>query len=107
MSASIQFLESFGEQEGVSAIPQQWYDGGVDIFDVEVQRQEEIDGEWSQPETITILEGQLSYREKLADDSIDAIERDAIIQSLRSGKQSEIVNPEFLCSQGIPIGANG
>ncbi len=93
-------LESFCATESHSAIPEQWHDGAVDIFDVVIQRQENVDGEWSTPETVGFLDGQLSYRQKLDAGSIDAIESSAIIRNLRNGKQDEIVNPEFYSLSG-------
>lgn len=93
-------LGSFGAKGELSAIPSQWYDNGIDIFDVVIERQEQVNGEWEQTETVSVLINQRTFRPKLEDDSIDAIERDAIIQGLRKGEQTEVVNPEFYPLKG-------
>ena len=93
-------LESYAATDGYSAIPQQWYDEAIDIFDVEIQRQQKIDDEWSSPEVISTLPGHLSYRTQLDEGTIDAIERDEIIRQLRTGKQDDIVTPSFYTLKG-------
>lgn len=94
-------LESFKAKEELSAIPEQWYDGSVDIFDVEIQRQRKVDGGWTSPEIVPMLPGHLSYRTQLSEGKIDAIQRDAIVRDLRAGKQDSIVHPEFYKLKGF------
>ena len=100
-------IESYAATADYSAIPQQWYDEAIDIFDVEIQRQTMVSDGWSDPETISSLPGQLTYRTRLADGSIDAIERDEIVRELRTGKQDDIVNPSFFRLKGFIPNALG
>lgn len=86
--------------DDLDAIPSQWYENGADVFDIQLERQVLNDGLWSSGEIVSVLPGHLSYREKLADDDVDALERDAIVRNLRNGKQSTIVTPDFYRLKG-------
>ncbi len=94
-------LESYNASGELSAIPSQWYDGAIDIFDVEIQRQRKVDDDWTSPEIVEVLPGHLSYRVQLSDGSIDAIERDEIVRALRKGSQDAIMNPDFYQLKGL------
>ena len=93
--------ESYSADGELSAIPSQWYDSAIDIFDVTIERQQLTLQGWSDPEVISILPGHLSYRDQLSEKNIDAIERNDIISNLRKGKQSEIVTPDFYPLKGF------
>jgi hypothetical protein len=94
-------LESYEGTDEFAGIPNQWFDEAIDIFDVEIQRQQQIDGGWTSPEVVAILPGHLTYRNKLADGEIDAIERDSIIRELRTGVQESIITPDFYTLKGL------
>ncbi len=96
-----EIIESYAATDGLAAIPNRWYDGAIDIFDVEIERQRKTETGWSDTEIISPLQGHLSYRLQLADQSIDAIERDEIVRALRTGKQGEIVKPDFYPLKGF------
>ena len=94
-------LESYAASDEFAAIPQQWFDEAIDIFDVEIQRQRKVDDGWTSPEVVATLPGHLSYRTKLNEGAIDAIERDAIIRELRTGVQDTIITPDFYMLKGL------
>ena len=81
--------------------PSQWYNEGADIFDVEIERQTFQSNQWSSPEVVSVLPGHLTFRQKLIEESIDAMERDSIIRDLRGGRQGEVSNPEFYLLKGF------
>ncbi len=89
----------------LDAIPSQWFENGTDIFDLIIERQV-LEGEaWSTTETVSVLPGQLSFRTKLSEGEVDAMERDAIVKQLRNGDQEKIVQPEFYPLKGAqPLG---
>ena len=97
-------VESFKvSSEGLQSIPDRWYDGGADIFDVQIERQRLQDGIWSDSETISVLPGHLQYRDRVEDGSIDSSEKEKIIHDLRDGLQAEITSPSFyLCKNDQP-----
>lgn len=83
------------------AIPTQWFDGGADIFDIEIQRQILGDSGWSRSEIVKVLPGHLTYRSGSSEVEIDMMERESIIRSLRGGRQEEITNPDFYRLKGV------
>ncbi len=91
---------SSGSEE-YEAIPTQWYDGGADIFDIEIQRQMLGETGWSRSEIVTVLPGHLTYRSGSSEVDIDMMERESIIRSLRGGRQEEITNPDFYRLKGV------
>ena len=94
-------VASFSDSdEGEFAIPSQWFDQGADIFDIVVQRQVLGDTGWSAPEVVTVLPGHLSFRADIESQEIDAMQRETIIRTLRSGSQDEIANPDFYLLKG-------
>ena len=95
-------VSTFGTPtEELEAIPSQWYDGGADIFDIQVERQMLGENGWLEPELVPVLPGHLTYRPDLKEESIDAMERESIIRNLRGGRQSEITNPDFYRLKGV------
>ena len=94
-------LESYAGTDEFAGIPNKWFDEAIDIFDVEIQRQRKVDGGWTSPEIVATLPGRLTYRDKLADGEIDAIERDSIIRELRTGVQQTIITPDFYTLKGL------
>ncbi|MBT6270291.1 MAG: hypothetical protein HOI88_08100 [Phycisphaerae bacterium] len=94
-------VESFSAStEEFDSIPSQWYEDGADVFDIVMERQVLTAGSWSDFEVVSVLPGHLSYREKLANGDVDAIERDVIVSQLRNGEQDKIVSPEFYTLKG-------
>jgi len=87
--------------EQFEAIPTRWYDGGADIFDIEIQRQFLSDSGWSRSEIVKVLPGHLTYRSGSSQVEIDMMERESIIRSLRGGRQEEITNPDFYRLKGV------
>ena len=87
--------------EQFEAIPIQWYDGGADIFDIEIQRQMLGESGWLKSETVPVLPGHLTYRSGSSEVEIDMMERESIIRSLRGGRQEEIANPDFYRLKGV------
>lgn len=95
-------MESFSlSSEDADPIPSQWYNNGIDIFDVVIERQTQVENEWSAPEVVEVLPGHLTYRSKLADGSVDSMEMDSIISNLRGGSQADITTPDFYTLKGI------
>ena len=86
--------------EGFEAIPTQWYDGGADIFDIQIERQVLGENGWLRPELVSVLPGHLTYRAGSTEKQIDMTERELIIRLLRGGRQSEITNPDFYGLKG-------
>ncbi|MAI66820.1 MAG: hypothetical protein CMJ26_02950 [Phycisphaerae bacterium] len=94
-------VESFASAtDDLDAIPAQWYEDGADVFDIQIERQVLEGDTWSVSETVSALPGHLSYREKLAEGDVDALERDAIVHTLRNGEQAKIVTPDFFHLKG-------
>ena len=94
-------LESYAATDEFAAIPNQWFDEAIDIFDVEIQRQRKVEDGWTSSEVVATLPGHLSYRTQLSEGAIDAIERDAIIRELRTGVQDSIITPDFYSLKGF------
>ena len=95
-------MESFSlSSDDAEPIPGQWYNNGIDIFDVVIERQTLLENEWSAPEVVDVLPGHLTYRSKLAEGSVDSMEMDSIISNLRGGSQAEITTPDFYPLKGI------
>jgi uncharacterized membrane protein YgcG len=97
-------VEAFrASSDGLQSVPDRWYDGGADIFDIQIERQRLVQGIWSDSAVIGILPGHLQYRERAENGSIDSSEKDKIIHDLRGGLQAEITRPAFyLCKNNLP-----
>ena len=87
-------------QEGAAAIPEQWYDGVVDIFDLHLERQTLGEEGWSEFELIQVMPGRVTFRSKLKEEQIDTVERDDIVDQLRTGDQVQVIRPPFYRVQG-------
>jgi uncharacterized membrane protein YgcG len=89
--------------ENLEPIPDRWYDGGADIFDIQIERQELNNGIWSDAKLISVLPGHLVYRDRVEGGTIDSTEKERIIHDLRSGMQDQITRPAFyLCKNNSP-----
>jgi uncharacterized membrane protein YgcG len=97
-------VEAFrASSDGLQSVPDRWYDGGADIFDIQIERQRLVQGIWSDSAVIAVLPGHLQYRERAENGSIDSSEKDKIISDLRGGLQAEITRPAFyLCKNNLP-----
>ena len=84
------------EGSNEEAIPASWYrDRADNIVDVVIQRQELLDGEWSEPITLTQIPGRHTFRKELAG-KIDAGLRDQILANLdEPAIRLDIIQPEF------------
>jgi len=95
-------LEEFQQiREGAAAIPEQWYDGIVDIFDLLLERETLGEEGWSEPELIQVMPGRITFRSKLKQEQIDTIERDNIVDQLRTGDQGQVIRPPFYMVKGF------
>ncbi len=88
-----QFAAEGSDEE---AIPATWYrDRADNIVDVVIQRQELLDGEWSEPVALTQIPGRHTFRKELAGE-IDAGLRDQILANLgEPAIRLDIIQPEF------------
>ncbi len=88
-----QFAAEGSDEE---AIPASWYrDRADNIVDVVIQRQELLDGEWSEPVTLTQIPGRHTFRKELAG-KIDAGLRDQILANLdEPAIRLDIIQPKF------------
>jgi hypothetical protein len=94
-------LEEFQQiHADAAAIPEQWYDGVVDIFDLRLERVTLGEDGWSEPELIQVMPGRVTFRSKLTEEQIDTVERDNIIDQLRTGDQGEVIRPPFYRVKG-------
>jgi uncharacterized membrane protein YgcG len=93
-------LESYSATDDLASIPTRWYREAIDIFDIEIERQRKTEDGWADIEMIAPLQNQASYRDRINEKSIDAIELDEIIGELRTGKQDSIVKPDFYSLKG-------
>ncbi|MCH2141326.1 MAG: hypothetical protein MK100_09905, partial [Phycisphaerales bacterium] len=86
--------------DGGPAISSRWYDDRVDVLDIKVERRRQMeDGTWSEPETIELLPGQVSFRAEI-DGEVTARVRDAVLEELRRGMtQQQVVQPEFIATK--------
>ncbi len=77
---------------------EKWYNGRVDIMDVIVDREELVDGEWTNASAVHLLPGQFSFRHRMIDE-VDASDRDMMLGELvRPGVQESIIRPDFLAT---------
>tara|TARA_Y100000589_G_scaffold324010_1_gene359461 strand:- start:1130 stop:3109 length:1980 start_codon:yes stop_codon:yes gene_type:complete len=76
-----------------------WYNGRVDIIDVVVEREELVDGVWSNLQQVDLIPGQVSFREQVKGE-VGAATRDEVIGQLaRPGVQESIIRPSFLLTR--------
>ena len=83
--------------DGVSRIPERWYDGRIDVLDVRVERRKQLaDGTWGPVELIDLLPGGPTFRSRIGDVE-DVSARDRLLDDLRSEpNQQQVVQPDFL-----------
>lgn len=88
-------LESFrSNSHDRASIPSVWYGGQATIVDIRLERQERVDGEWTNDTMIDPLPGQFSLRSEFQ--GIDAPRRDALIRELRAQEaQRALAQPNF------------
>ena len=80
-----------------SRIPARWYDGRIDVFDVQIERRKQLaDGTWGEPVLVTLLPGSPTFRDRIGD--IKTVSnRDRLLNELRSEPvQQQILQPDFL-----------
>jgi hypothetical protein len=97
-----QVREEFRQQvEDRATIPSTWYYDRLFVLDVKVERQEMVDGAWSESTTVLQpLPGQMTMRTMIEDDP-DAATRNEIINALREpGMQEAILQPTFYETTG-------
>ena len=87
--------------EGAFAIPEQWYDGVIDVFDLKLERETLGPDGWAEAELIKVMPGRLTFRPSLSDKQIDTEIRDNIVDQLRGGHQGEIIRPPFYTLKGF------
>ncbi|MHC4427626.1 MAG: hypothetical protein ACYS0D_03370 [Planctomycetota bacterium] len=96
------------EAEGKVAIPSSWYqDRPGNIVDVVIERQELVDGAWTNGKTLAPIPGQVTYRTLLGGE-IDAVQRDELLMELADQEiQQEVVQPSFYVTRNeewsIPV----
>jgi uncharacterized membrane protein YgcG/uncharacterized protein YggL (DUF469 family) len=85
------------DAEGQQEIPTNWYNGRVDILDVRVEREEYIDGQWTNQTLLAPIPGQYTFRESFEDQQdMDAASRDWVLQIMSDPTVAhDIVRPEF------------
>lgn len=95
-------LEEFRNMnENASSIPEQWFDGVVDVFDLRLERVTLLEEGWSEPELIKVMPGRTSFRPQLEEEQINTSARDDIVDQLRSGSQSQVIRPPFYAVKGF------
>lgn len=96
-----QFLAgSEDDADDLVAMPKSWHQERVIHVDVVVEREELVNGEWTNTKQLEPIPGQFSIREQLADGGIQASDRDLLLRDLREASfQQQIIRPEFLPTQ--------
>ena len=80
--------------DGDRVIPTNWYGGRINVLDVRLEREEYVDGTWSNQMTLDNPPGFESLRETIAA-GLDSRERDEILEQLGMGGQRAILQPAF------------
>lgn len=84
-----------GGVDGELPLRRKWFNDRVDILDVRIERQELVDGEWTNTTLLESIPGQMTYRETISGD-VDAATRDEIVDAMGDGMtQEDIVRPPF------------
>jgi hypothetical protein len=80
---------------GEEPIPSQWFFPRISILDVRIEREELVDGLWTNRMTIDPLPGAFTFRERISG-PVSATERYDIASQLRKeGVQRLIIQPDF------------
>ncbi len=94
-----QALDEFrnGGIDGVPApVPTSWFDGRITIVDVIIEREEKINGGWTDTQVVSTLPGQFTLRPQLHETDLGPADRDDMQQQLAvAGLMAEIMQPEF------------
>ncbi|MBG83254.1 MAG: hypothetical protein CMJ40_01765 [Phycisphaerae bacterium] len=87
--------------DGELPLPDRWHNGRVDLLDIRIERQELVDGKWTDSKVIDVLPGQFSLRDRLAKESeLGAEDRDEILGMLvDDSMSSQISQPDFYATE--------
>ncbi|MBG81059.1 MAG: hypothetical protein CMJ39_10195 [Phycisphaerae bacterium] len=87
--------------DGELPLRERWHGNRIDLLDVRVEREELVDGQWTDAQMIDILPGQLSFRDRLANhQELDAADRDEILATVVDPvTRTQIYQPDFLPTQ--------
>lgn len=81
---------------GESPIPPNWYDNRVDMLDLVLEREQLVDGTWTDRTVVGPLPGMTySFRERLAADPNKRDRDDMIAELLEPGRQEVVIRPPF------------
>jgi hypothetical protein len=95
-------LEEFRKMNDAAAsIPEQWFDGKVDVFDLRLERVTLQEEGWAEPELIKVMPGRTTFRPQLEEEQINTNLRDDIVDQLRTGSQSQVIRPPFYNVKGF------
>ncbi|MHC5114695.1 MAG: hypothetical protein ACYTGP_09735 [Planctomycetota bacterium] len=103
VTAAAQFsLEQVWEQlrrtgpEDARPLPINWYDDRITILDVRVEREEKVDGHWTNRQTLDILPGQVSVRAQIGDTPDRTVRDDVLGRLSDEGEQIALIRPPFM-----------
>ncbi|MCH2133455.1 MAG: hypothetical protein MK116_06875 [Phycisphaerales bacterium] len=87
-----------GGSNGELPLRDRWHGNRVDLLDVRLEREELVDGAWTDAQLIAVLPGQVNFRDRLAKhEELDADDRDQILGAVVDPLQrSQIFQPDFL-----------
>tara|TARA_B100001059_G_scaffold17056_1_gene14030 strand:+ start:1754 stop:3598 length:1845 start_codon:yes stop_codon:yes gene_type:complete len=82
---------------GELPLPSRWHNGRIDLLDVRIERQELVDGNWTDSKIVDVMPGQFTLRERLENESeLGAEDRDEILGMLVDDSvSSQISQPGF------------
>jgi len=79
-----------------ASVPLAWYEGRSNIVDVVIEREQRVNGGWTNRVQLDPLPGQFTLRPRLNQDNLNAGDRDQMLQLLAdTGTRLNIVQPEF------------
>ena len=86
---------------GELPLPDRWHNGRIDLLDVRIERQELVDGNWTDSSVIDLMPGQFTLRERLENETeLGAEDRDEILGMLVDDSvSSQISQPVFYPTQ--------
>lgn len=91
----LEALRAGGPDDDPAPVPQSWHNDRTTIVDVRVEREEYVNGSWSNRTLLSPIPGQVELRSEL-EAEIDASRRDEILRQLRNNTfQRELIQPEF------------
>ncbi len=84
-------------QAGRNSLPVSWYGGLVAVLDVQLEREELVDGTWTNRKVLEPIPGQTTLREELGKiNKADAAYRERLLAAVTDPSvQAPIVQPEF------------